>query len=66
MASFNRHEDFFGSRFNIRQPTGESAHTSCVAFGLERWVCAFFCQYGVDEAAWPQAVRDFCHGGEAT
>lgn len=37
IASINRHGAFFGERFSIRLPGGESAHTACIAFGLDRW-----------------------------
>ena len=39
-ASFNLHEQFFGTAFDIRLANGEPAHTACVAFGLERWLLA--------------------------
>jgi len=35
VASINKHEDYFGSRFNIRTEN-ETAHSLCVAFGIER------------------------------
>jgi len=37
LASINRHGAFFGQRFSISGPTGEPAHTGCVAVGLDRW-----------------------------
>lgn len=37
IASINRHHAFFGERFQISQPDGQTAHSACVAFGLERW-----------------------------
>lgn len=37
MASVNRHGSFFGSRFGIVDGRGESAHTACLAVGLDRW-----------------------------
>lgn len=40
LASFNHHEDFFGTRMDIRLPNGGVAHSGCAAFGLERWVHA--------------------------
>jgi acyl carrier protein len=60
VASFNHHTDFFGRRFRIRQPSGATAHSGCVAFGLERWVLAFLAQHGIDEGAWPATVRESC------
>jgi seryl-tRNA synthetase len=40
IASVNFHRNFFGERCQIRLPDGSPAFTGCVAFGLERWVCA--------------------------
>lgn len=40
ITSFNNHEHFFGEAFGISLETGETAASSCVAFGLERWVLA--------------------------
>jgi acyl carrier protein len=60
VASFNHHLDFFGRRFGIRLPSGSTAHTGCIAFGLERWTLAFLAQHGTDERAWPAPVREFC------
>lgn len=60
VASFNHHLDFFGRRFGIRLDSGATAHTGCVAFGLERWVLAFLSQHGTDPRAWPSRARDSC------
>ena len=60
VASFNHHLDFFGRRFGIRLASGATAHTGCVAFGLERWVLAFLAQHGTDHRAWPFRVRESC------
>jgi len=57
VGSYNYHQDFFGRRLNISLPDGSPAHTGCVAFGLERMAYAFLCQYGLDPARWPTAVR---------
>ncbi|MFE5737656.1 class-II aminoacyl-tRNA synthetase family protein [Streptomyces celluloflavus] len=41
IASVNTHRNFFGERCRITiEGTGEHAYTSCVAFGLERWLAA--------------------------
>jgi seryl-tRNA synthetase len=37
IASINRHGPFFGERFDIRTVEDTSAHSACVAFGLDRW-----------------------------
>ena len=60
VASFNHHLDFFGRRFDIRLRSDVTAHTGCVAFGLERWVLAFLARHGTDERKWPALIRDFC------
>lgn len=46
VASFNYHEDYFGTAFGISLPDGSAAHTACVAFGLERWNLAVREQLG--------------------
>jgi acyl carrier protein len=56
-ASFNNHEQHFGRAFSIRLPSGEYAHSGCVAFGWERWIIAFVNQHGPDEDNWPDIVR---------
>ncbi|MGH7565796.1 MAG: hypothetical protein ACREK2_03105 [Gemmatimonadota bacterium] len=61
VASFNHHLDFFGGRFRIRLDSGATAHTGCVAFGLERWVLAFLGQHGTDTRDWPSRARDSCY-----
>jgi hypothetical protein len=61
VASFNHHLDFFGRRFRIRLDSGATAHTGCVAFGLERWVLAFLGQHGTDARDWPSRARDSCY-----
>ncbi len=50
-ASFNYHERFFGTRFDIQSAHGEAVHTGCAAFGLERLLYACFCQHGLERTA---------------
>lgn len=57
-ASFNLHEDFFARRFGIAMAGGAPAATGCVAFGIERWVCAFLEQRGA------AAAEEFLEGGK--
>ena len=57
VASYNYHQDFFGRRMDIRLPDGSAAHTSCVAFGLERLAYALLSQHGLDPAGWPAPLR---------
>lgn len=40
VASSNYHRQFFGRRYNIHTGDAEFAFSSCVAFGLERWLHA--------------------------
>ena len=55
--SFNYHRDHFGDVWGIRDAHGEVAHTSCVAFGIDRLAVALFSVHGVDVACWPAATR---------
>jgi hypothetical protein len=36
---------------------GEPAHTSCVAFGIDRLVVAMFANLGLDLDRWPAVTR---------
>ncbi|MFR9793369.1 hypothetical protein ACL07V_32650 [Streptomyces sp. MB22_4] len=57
IASVNTHRNFFGDRCSITLAgTGEPASTSCVAFGLERWLSALTRRHGSWAAA-ADAVR---------
>ncbi len=50
IGSVNYHRNFFGERCSIQ--AGEAiAHTSCLAFGLERWVHALTERFGSAAAA---------------
>ncbi|MEV6548989.1 hypothetical protein AB0M57_09780 [Streptomyces sp. NPDC051597] len=52
IASLNVHRNFFGERCRITlEGTGSPVHTSCVAFGLERWLSVLYTRYGSWEAA---------------
>ena len=44
--SFNYHREHFGNVWDIRDERGETAHTSCVAFGIDRLVVALFANHG--------------------
>jgi seryl-tRNA synthetase len=55
-GSFNYHDSFFTSRFDIGAPGEGELTTGCVAFGLERFAYAFMCQHGVDPAGWPEVM----------
>ncbi|MBV2355730.1 hypothetical protein KUM39_15330 [Streptomyces sp. J2-1] len=57
LASVNTHRNFFGERCRIRLAgTSEYAYTSCVAFGLERWVAVLLDAHGTAARA-TEAVR---------
>jgi seryl-tRNA synthetase len=55
--SFNYHREHFGNVWNMRDERGEPAHTSCVAFGIDRLVVAMFANHGIDLGAWPAPTR---------
>ena len=55
--SFNYHREHFGQVWGIRDAKGELAHTSCVAFGIDRLAVALFANHGLDLRKWPEAVR---------
>jgi hypothetical protein len=57
IASVNTHRNFFGERCGIRLASGELAYTSCVAFGLERWLAVLTERFDEDLAAALDAVR---------
>ncbi len=57
-ASFNYHETFFGSAFNIRTAGGDEVHTGCAAFGLERLVYAALSQIGYRETSEKLALAE--------
>jgi seryl-tRNA synthetase len=55
--SFNNHQDHFGSVWDIRDHAGHVAHTSCVAFGIDRLALALFSIHGLDISRWPSSTR---------
>jgi seryl-tRNA synthetase len=56
--SFNYHRDHFGTTWDLRTAGGETAHTCCVAFGMERLALALFAVHGSDVRNWPALTRD--------
>jgi hypothetical protein len=52
LCSLNLHGTFFGDAFAISR-NGSTAHSACVAFGLERWLYVFASRFGPDVAMWP-------------
>jgi seryl-tRNA synthetase len=54
IASANCHKDHLGQRFGIRFAEQGLAHSSCMAFGLERTVLALIHAHGDRLADWPE------------
>jgi seryl-tRNA synthetase len=57
VSSVNFHRNFFGERWNIRTADGQHAFSGCVAFGLERWLCALSQRHAGDHDAILQALQ---------
>lgn len=57
VMSANSHRDHFGRPFYIETAEGETAHSACVAFGVDRIVVALLAVHGFDPAVWPFYVR---------
>ncbi len=55
--SFNYHRDHFGTTWNLLNSAGATAHTGCVAFGIDRLALALFAAHGVELSQWPARVR---------
>jgi seryl-tRNA synthetase len=55
--SFNYHLDHFGVTWGIESEDGAAAHTSCVAFGMDRLTVALFCIHGVELERWPASAK---------
>jgi seryl-tRNA synthetase len=55
MASFNLHQDFFGTRLDITVG-GAPAWSGCAAWGIERWRLALEERWGREPDRWPEAV----------
>lgn len=55
--SFNYHKDHFGETWGLANAAGETAHTGCVAFGVDRLAVALFATHGLLTEAWPKEAR---------
>jgi seryl-tRNA synthetase len=55
--SFNYHREHFGNVWGIRDAGEEPAHTSCVAFGIDRLAVALFAAHGPDLTKWPTGPK---------
>jgi seryl-tRNA synthetase len=60
--SFNYHQKHFGDTWGLRTEDGETAHTACVGFGMERVALALLSYHGLDTAKWPDEVRQALWG----
>lgn len=58
IGSCNYHLDSFGKKFDIKTSDGNTAHSSCIGFGLERVTLALFKTHGLDVTKWPINVRE--------
>ncbi|HXW33517.1 MAG TPA: amino acid--[acyl-carrier-protein] ligase, partial [Acidimicrobiales bacterium] len=58
IMSANCHRDHFGLPFAIETDDGETAHSACVAFGVDRVTLALLARHGLDLERWPTSVRD--------
>lgn len=52
IGSVNRHHDHFGHAFGITRGA-RTAHSGCVALGLDRWLGVVAGRWGTDAANWP-------------
>lgn len=57
IMSGNYHEDHFSLAFGIEQADGGTAHSACVAFGVERIALALLHRHGLTLRSWPTGVR---------
>ena len=55
--SFNYHREHFGNVWGIRDARDDLAHTSCVAFGIDRLTVAMFAIHGLALGQWPAVTR---------
>jgi len=56
--SFNYHRDQFGTTWKMVDEAGATAHSGCVAFGMDRLAVAMFATHGLGLSSWPARVRD--------
>ena len=58
IGSTNYHLEHFGAPFGMRTTEGETAHSACIGFGLERITLALLAVHGLKPSDWPSAVRE--------
>ena len=57
IVSCNCHLAHLTIPFGIEGADGETAHSACIGFGMERIVLALFAAHGLDTASWDAAIR---------
>jgi len=57
ISSSNCHLDHFSRPFDIDTADGQTAHTACFGFGVDRITLALLDHHGTDPAGWPADVR---------
>jgi seryl-tRNA synthetase len=57
LMSVNWHRSHFGEAYGIRLAGGDTAHSSCAAFGVDRIVLALRRQHGENLERWPDKLR---------
>ncbi len=57
IISGNCARDHFGDPFGIETDDGQVAHSSCVAFGIDRITLALLHRHGLDRIQWPNEVQ---------
>jgi seryl-tRNA synthetase len=58
IMSANCARDHFGAPFGINTSGGGTAHTACVAFGVDRVTLALLKTHGLEPDRWPGPVRE--------
>ncbi|WP_395146150.1 hypothetical protein [Armatimonas sp.] len=58
VISSSYHQDHFGRLFEIHTPDGAVAHTSCLAFGMERLALALLAEHGLQLRNWPAPLQE--------
>lgn len=56
--SFNYHRDYFGKTWGLTDQKGDTSHSGCVAFGIDRLALALFATHGLNVGAWPRGVQE--------
>jgi seryl-tRNA synthetase len=57
VASFNYHQTHFAETYGIVLDDGQTAHTACLGFGLERITLALLRTHGLDINDWPPEIK---------